>query len=102
MADKEHVKELGTGAAIALRLTGPWAHSVRIVILDSGFASLKAAKALAEVELYIFGNVTTAQQWFSQKVAQGEIVLVRLIHLLCMVGRWKLWLQQTKINSLCP
>ena len=53
MAEKSHVNELGAGTAIALRLTAPWAHSGRIVILDSGFASLKAAKALAEVGLYM-------------------------------------------------
>ena len=47
MADKKHVRELGTGTAAALRLTAPWAHTGCIVFLDSAFASLKAAKALA-------------------------------------------------------
>ena len=75
MAEKEHVHELGAGTAIALRLTAPWAHSGRIVILDSGFASLKAAKALAEVGLYMIGNVKTAhsgfpKQWLNSQVSQ--------------------------------
>ena len=46
MADKEYVKDLGAGAATAMRLTAPWRNSGRMVILDSAFVSLKAAKAL--------------------------------------------------------
>ena len=49
MADKEYVKDLGASAATAMRLTLPWRNSGRIVILNSAFASLKAAKALAGV-----------------------------------------------------
>lgn len=45
-----------------LRLTAQWVHSGRIVIIDSGFASIKAAKVLAEVGL--------CSQWFSQKVVE--------------------------------
>ena len=73
MAEKEHVNELGAGTAIALRLTAPWVHSVRIVILDSGFASLKTAKALAEVGLYMIGNVKTAHSGFPKKWLNSQV-----------------------------
>ena len=78
MADKKHVRELGAGTAAALRLTAPWAHTGRIVILDSAFASLKAAKALAGAGLYMVGNVKTAHTGFpkgwlnSQVTERGE------------------------------
>ena len=49
MADKEYVKYLGAGLVTAMRLTSKWRNSGHIVILDSAFASLKAAKALAGV-----------------------------------------------------
>ena len=78
MADKEYVKDLGAGAATAMRLTSPWRKSGQIVILDSAFASMKAAKALAGVGLFMIGNVKTAhtgfpKQWLNSKVSQrGE------------------------------
>eukprot|EP00731_Ephydatia_muelleri_P014420 Em0008g140a len=73
MAEKEHVNELGAGTAIALRLTAPWVHSGRIVILDSGFASLKTAIALAEVGLYMIGNVKTAHSGFPKKWLNSQV-----------------------------
>ena len=47
IADKKHVRELGAGTAAALRLTTPWAHTGRIVILDNPFASLNLSRCRA-------------------------------------------------------
>ena len=73
--------QVRAGTAIALRLTAPWVHSGRIIILDSGFASLKAPKALAEVGLHMIGNVKTAHSDFPKKwlCLKGEMVLVLVI-----------------------
>ena len=67
MADKEYVKDLGAGAATAMRLTSPWRNSGRIGIHDSACASLKAAKALAGVGLFMIGNVKTAHTGFPKQ-----------------------------------
>ena len=65
MADKEYMKDLGAGAVSAMRLTLPWRNSGgHIVILGSALASLKAAKALAGVGLFMIGNVKTAHTGF--------------------------------------
>jgi hypothetical protein len=75
MASKEWVQELGSGAAIAMRMTKPWANSSRVVILDSAFASLKAAKALAGVGLFIIGNVKTAHTGYPKAWLNAQVTV---------------------------
>ena len=64
METAEYVQEAGKNPAKALRCTKPWHGSGRVVILDSGFASVKCAKALRDKGLFMIGNVKTASMGF--------------------------------------
>lgn len=67
MAEAEYVSEAGKNPAKALRCTKPWHGSGRLVILDSGFASVTCAMHLADKGMYFIGNVKTAHSSFPKK-----------------------------------
>jgi hypothetical protein len=73
MAKHKYVTELGSGAAIAMRMTFAWHRTKRIVLLDSAFASLKAAQALAGVGLFCIGNVKTAHKGYPKAWLQAQV-----------------------------
>ena len=64
MAMAEFVELAGKNPAKALRCTKPWHGTGRLVILDSGFASVSCAKHLADKGLFMIGNVKTADTAF--------------------------------------
>ena len=64
MKDKEFVKEAGKNPAKALRCTKNWFRSGRVVIVDSGFASVALAAHLFDNGLFMIGNVKTADRSF--------------------------------------
>ena len=64
MANKEFVSLAGKNPAKAMRCVKPWFRSGRLVILDSGFASVSAAVHLMDKGLYMIGNVKTADVKF--------------------------------------
>ncbi len=64
MQGKEFVADYGANPAKALRCVKPWFRSGRCVILDSGFASLKCVKGMAEYGLFTIGNVKSAHVGF--------------------------------------
>ena len=64
MADKEFVSLAGKNPAKAMRCVKPWFRTGRLVILDSGFASVSAAIHLRDKGLYMIGNVKTADVKF--------------------------------------
>ena len=67
MQSKELVGTYGANPAKALRCAASsklWFGSGRSVILDSGFASLKSTKGMAENRLFMIGNGKTAHVGF--------------------------------------
>ena len=64
MESKEFVAEFGKNPAKALRCVKNWFHSGRLVLVDSGFASVELAMGLAEHGLLHIGNVKTAHTGF--------------------------------------
>jgi hypothetical protein len=64
MQDKEFVSGYGAKPAKAMRCVKPRLGSGRCVILDSGFASLKCVKGMAEHGMFAIGNVKTAHNGF--------------------------------------
>jgi hypothetical protein len=62
--DKELVSTYGANHAKALRCVKPWFGSDRCVILDSGFASYKCIRGMAENGMYVIGNVKYAHVAF--------------------------------------
>ena len=64
MGQKEFVTEWGKNPAKAMRCVKPWFGTGRLVVIDSGFASLSCARGMAENGLFIVGNVKTASAGF--------------------------------------
>ena len=64
MKDKEFVSTYGANLARALRCVKPWFGSGRCVILDSGFASYKCIRGMAENGMYAIDNVKFAHVAF--------------------------------------
>ena len=64
MKDKEFVSTYGANLAKAMRCVKPWFGSGRCVILDSGFASFKCIRGMAENGMYAIGNVKSAHVAF--------------------------------------
>ena len=62
MQQKRWVQQYGVGCATLMRCTLPWHGSGRLILGDSAFASLRSAMALAEVGMYLIGNVKTAHR----------------------------------------
>ena len=62
--DKKFVSTYGANPTKALRSVKPWIGSGRCVILDSGFASYKCIRGMAENGMYAIGNVNTAHLAF--------------------------------------
>jgi hypothetical protein len=64
MQVKEFVLVYGANLAKALRCIKPWFGSGRCVILDSGFASVKCVKGMAEHGMFCIGKVKSAHTGF--------------------------------------
>ena len=60
MEAKEYVAEWGKNPAKALRCVENWFRSNRLVLVDSGFASVELSRALAENGMFMIGNVKSA------------------------------------------
>ena len=68
MSRKEFVAEWGKNPSKAMRCVKPWFGSGRLVIIDSGFASVKCAHGMAEHGMYVVGNVKSASAGFPKAV----------------------------------
>ncbi len=64
MQENDFVAACGANPAKALRCVKPWFGSGRCVIFDSGFASLKCVKGMAEHGMFCIGNVKSAHTGF--------------------------------------
>ena len=64
MEEKEFVDIAGKNPAKAMRCVKPWFGSGRVVILDSGFASVRCALHLMDKGIYMIGNVKTGHTQF--------------------------------------
>ena len=64
MKDKDFCRTAGKNPAKALRCTRNWFGSGRLVVLDSGFASVKCALHLHDHGLFMIGNVKTGTTGF--------------------------------------
>ena len=73
MEDKEYVREWGKNPAKAMRCVKNWFHSGRLVLVDSGFASVELAQGLAENGLFMIGNVKTAHAGFPKAWLNGQV-----------------------------
>ena len=71
MAIKEFTNQHNAGTACLLRLAKPWAHSGRLVVGDSAFASVAASIACADMGLHFTGVVKTATRQFPKKYLES-------------------------------
>ena len=73
MNGKEFVKEAGKNPAKALRCTKAWFRSGRVIVVDSGFASVTLAAHLFDNGLYMIGNVKTADRSFPKEWLLSQV-----------------------------
>ncbi len=72
MKDKQYMKQYGAGTSQCLRLTKPYCNSLRIVIGDAAFGSVKTLLALKDInQLYFIGCVKMAHREFPKKYLQS-------------------------------
>ena len=73
MANKEYVQSDGKNPAKALRCVKPWFSTGRLVILDSGFASVSCALSMMDKGLYMIGNVKSGTKKFPKDFLINQV-----------------------------
>lgn len=73
MAGKDFADAHKAQTACALRLTRAYHGSARLVVGDSGFASVATARALLQKGLYFTGCVKTAHSESPKKIVEGHL-----------------------------
>jgi len=94
MKNKEYCKQYGAGTSQCLRMTSNWINTLRILVGDAAFGSVKTLKTLKLLRgLYFIGSVKTAHTgfpkdyfitWYNKldlMVNRGEHILLKSNHM---------------------
>ena len=73
MENKEFVDVAGKNPAKALRCVKPWFSTGRVVILDSGFASVKCALELMDKGLFMIGNIKSGSKQYPKELMTTKV-----------------------------